>query len=163
MFFEVRHFIPLDPQACWELLFNPDYESAVDDWTGLEKELLEDTNDNGERLRRMLVVPNRTVPKPIAKVLGADKLCYESVERYRIGSQFMLWRVIPSAMGKKIKAEGSYELIEAQNGCERLVKGQINVAIPFIGGTIEQAIAKDLRDSYDRSANFALNWLENPQ
>jgi hypothetical protein len=70
------------------------------------------------------------------------------------------WTVEPRGVGRKVQANGTYEIRPADGGCERLVKGEIRVAIPLVGGKIEKVVADELRSSYERGATFALHWMQ---
>ena len=161
MKFEVTHTFPLSPETCWKELFSPEYEAANDAEIGLVKEIQSDQMENGVRVRRLVVQSGKELPRAVAAVLGSAHLVYESVETYTPDDLSLHWTVEPRGVGRKVQANGTYEIRATEAGCERLVKGEIRVAIPIVGGKIEKAVAEELRSSYGCGATFAMRWLEN--
>ncbi|NOY25074.1 MAG: DUF2505 family protein [Oligoflexia bacterium] len=54
---------------------------------------------------------------------------------------------------------GSWQLTAVPEGCERVVKINITVRVPVVGGRIERQIGAELRSNYETAAQFAQHWL----
>ena len=159
MEFEVRHPFPVPAARAWQVFFSVEYEAALAGHTGMPRELLDETEQDGVRVRRQRVTAEKELPAIMATALGLRRLSYEVFERYLSDRMVMEWRVVPARLAEKIKAGGTYEVFDTPGGCERLVKGIIDVAIPLVGGKIEKAVADELKSSYERNYEFALQWL----
>lgn len=160
MKFEVRHAFQVTPEVLWRTLFSPDYEVANAERSGLPRETLSDETVGGKRVRRHRVAGRGELPPVVARALGNPRLTYELVEEFEDKALQMTWEVIPSMIPEKVKAVGSYEVTATPDGCERLVKGEISVAIPLLGGKIERAIGEELQSSYEKNIDFVRSWLE---
>lgn len=160
MQFELRHHFPVSPARAFEELFSERYEEASARQSRLERKVLEDRTEGGQRLRRVHVVPEQTFPAPVAKVIGQDRFSYVLEERHDVARQRMYWKVVPDAMADKVKVQGSWQLDPAPGGCQRIVKFEIVVQIPLVGGKIEKQIGADLQAGYESAAQFAIRWLQ---
>jgi hypothetical protein len=163
MNFELRHAFEHSPERVWETLFSPDYEQAAASLSDITKEVVEEREEGVRSFRRTLCTSPRELPAMMRRAIGSDRLTYTLEEIRHNDTMTLQWRVIPTALGKKVRAEGSYRVIPALNGCERLVKGEVTVAIPLVGGKIERAIGGELKAGYETAWVFARKWLqENP-
>ncbi len=159
MRFEVRHPMPRSADIAWRAFFSPDYEAALRARDDSEVELLEEGDRGGIHYRRTKVTSGKTLPGFMQRALQSDRLSYV-LEQWRDDRRMELrWKVTPPAMPDKIRAAGNYSCIATPSGCERIVNGEISVAIPLVGGKIETAIGDELRASYERTAVFARQWL----
>jgi hypothetical protein len=48
---------------------------------------------------------------------------------------------------------GTSKVLPTDTGCERIIEGEIKVAIPLVGGTIEKVVFEQIEKSYDRAAD----------
>jgi len=157
---ELRHSFPVSPKRAFEELFGEDYEEAVSKVSRLQRQVLEDRSEPGHRPRRIQVVPDRTRPAAVARVIGQDRFSYEIEEHHDLEALRMDFEVTPDRHADKVLIGGSWALSEAPGGCERLVRIEITVRVPLVGGKIEQQIGADLAASYEDAALFAQRWLQ---
>lgn len=157
---ELRHTFPVSPSRAFEVLFGEEYEVASASQSRLERKVLEDRTEGGQRFRRVHVVPEQAFPAPVARVIGQDRFSYVLEERHDLARHRMDWKVVPDAMADKVKVQGSWQLDPAPGGCQRIVKIEINVQVPLVGGKIERQIGADLQASYEAAAQFAIRWLQ---
>lgn len=159
MYFEVRHHFPVPAERAWNVFFSAVYEAALAAHTGMPRKLLDEYDQDGLCVRHQRVTADKELPTLMAGALGQRHLTYEVIERYHSDRLLMDWEVIPSRLPDKIKARGIYEAFDSPGGCERWVKGDIDVAIPLVGGKIEKAVSDELKASYERNYQFAVRWL----
>ena len=157
----VRHDLPASVDVAWREIFSAAYAKAVQEETGTTTtRLSEESRGPGERLVRSQVTLARELPPAAAKVLGTTRLQYTLEERIDDGSYTVQWRVIVEKVSDTVKASGTFTLKPTgPDTCERVIDGQVSVAVPFIGGRIEQGILDELSKSYEATAVFARAWL----
>jgi hypothetical protein len=154
-----RHRLPALPAAAWAELQSEAYSEAVAKEGGADVEVLEQTERNGARVRRIRVTGRRPLPGFAQAALGTERLSYVQEETSIPGAHKLRWKVVPEALPDRVVAEGTYELLPDGNGSIRAIDGTIDVRIPLVGGRIEKALAEELQKSYDRTALFAQRWL----
>jgi Protein of unknown function (DUF2505) len=154
-----RHPLPADPQTAWAALQSAAYGEAVAKEGGADMELLEDSEKDGARVRRLKVTGKKPLPGFAQAALGVERLSYEQIETTVPGMTKLRWKVIPQKMADRVRAEGTYELVADALGSARVIEGVIEVRIPLVGGRIEKALAEELQRSYDKTALFAQRWL----
>lgn len=159
MKFENRQAFPFPRQAVWDELFSAAYDQALSSGSEMDKTVVEEGTKDGRRFRRTRYVSRKPVPAAMAAFTGPT-LSYDLIEVYAANDTRLDWKVIPSTAAEKVKAEGTYALIDAAGGCERVVKGEITVSVPLIGGKIEKGIGEQLEASYQRSSAFAAQWMK---
>lgn len=160
MKFEVRHSYPAPAKIVWEQLFSEAYEQAVKSVSKIEREVLEDSVKGGVRVRRMRIHSGRELPALAQKIVGGSRLSYEMEERYDPIRPYIGWTTFAPSLGEKARCTGSYEFIDRPNGCERLVKGEVIVSIPLVGGKIEAVIVDELKSAYEGAYAFGLKWIQ---
>ena len=163
MRFELVHELPRDPDTTWKVLWSDEYETAAGANTKIDKELLEHTDEGGKKFYRHRITSDRKLPGPIAKVMGGDALSYELVETFDDANRSSTWKIIPSKMADRILAEGTYKVEPGPtpDTCVRRITGEVKVSIAIVGKKIESLIESEVRASYERSTEFAREYLRN--
>ena len=160
MKFELRHHFDHPVERVWATLLDPDYILAASRLSDIEKVVERDEEKGGKQFVRTRCTSPRELPAMMRKAIGTDKLVYHLEEIRDHSTHTLQWRVIPGVMAHKVKAEGSYTLRPTKGGCERLVKGEVKVAIPLVGGKIEGGIGTELKAGYEKAADLTRRWLE---
>lgn len=155
----IRHTFPCTPDEFWAAFWDPAYDEALSKGTAVRRELLEDRTDGNLRVQRFRFVPERTLPGPIAKLAGTDKLTYEQENRYDLAGRSCTWKVVPAVLTEKVTAEGVMAVRAAPEGCERVVEGAIDVRVPFVGSTIEKTIVESIESGYEQAAQVTREFL----
>ena len=164
MRFELRHAFEYPVADVWSVLSDPGYIAAAAGISDVERVVERDERRGDQQFIRTRCTSPRELPAPMRRAIRADRLVYHLEEIRNHATHSLQWRVVPAAMSDKVRAEGSYRLIATPSGCERLVKGEVRVAIPLIGGKIESGIGKELESGYDKAAELTRRWLqENPR
>ncbi len=166
MKFEVRQHLPRPAATAWRELFSQPYENALaEHHPDSSRGEVEEQVDGTRRSRRTPMESSKALPGAVARALGVDRLRFLLQEDMDDEACMMTWSVAPTGLSDKLSSKidirGTYALQDTPDGsgCERIVKGEIRVAIPLLGGKIEQAITDELRAGYDRGIEFARTWL----
>jgi hypothetical protein len=148
----VRHTFPVAPEVFWELFWDPGYDERMQRGSTVTRTLIADKTEGRIRTQRYRMVPQKTLPAPVAKVAGTDRFTYEQENRCDLDAGTIRWKVFPAVMGDKVTAEGTFTVRACAGGCERVVDGVIEVRVMFVGGTVEQQIVKDVQAGYELAA-----------
>ena len=160
----VRHEYPCSPERFWEMYWHDSFDAVLDANSDAKRELIEMKDEGGVLYRRLRFTPNRTLPKPVAKILGSDKLVYEQENFWHKADSIMKWKVLPTVLPGKIRAEGTFEVTPQGSGCVQEVRGDIEVNIRFIGGQVEKAVVEQVEKAYVKIAEAGRQWLkDHPQ
>lgn len=155
----VRHHLPAPPEVAWREIFSEAYSAAIAAHAGTSSVILSEEVRDGKRLVRSQVTLAKELSGAAAKVMGSKHLIYILEERIDDASHTVQWRVLVDKVSDKVKAQGVFKIEPADNGCERIIQGEVKVAVPFIGRKIEAGIAAELEKSYEATAVFAAQWL----
>ncbi|HQY62939.1 MAG: DUF2505 domain-containing protein [Myxococcales bacterium] len=109
--------------------------------------------------RVVRVAPNREIPAPAAKILGAAKIEYTETIEYVFGSGKADWSTVSSVMTDKVDSRGTVRFAERDGAVVRSVDGDVTVKITLLGGTVEKFIVSDVERSYEKAAEFTRDWL----
>lgn len=160
MEFELRHRFPISAKRAYDELFSEAFEVESARRSRIGRQVLEDRTEGGRRFRRVRVQPEQTFPAPVAKVIGQDRFNYVMEERHDPANTRMDWVVVPDAMADKVSVKGTWALQPGGETCERIVRIEVRVHVPLIGGKIEQQIGAELKAGYEQAAAFAQQWLK---
>ena len=111
-------------------------------------------------MRKVNGTPKMDVPGPVAKVLGSN-FGYKEEGKYTKSTKLWQWKMIPSTMADKLRNEGTMR-VEAvgETKVRRIAELVIEAKVFGIGGLIESSAEKQLRDGWNKSAQFMNKWLE---
>jgi len=157
---ELRHHIPCTVATFWEMFWDDRYDELVRGASAFTRTVLSDHTEGSVRRWRVRIEPDRVLPAPVRKVLGTDKLIYEQDNELDTDRGVLHWEVIPQVLSSKISARGTLQVVEEAGGVQRLVRGEIAVKVPVVGGRIEKAIVADVERSYDNAAEACRRWLD---
>lgn len=157
--FELSHRFDHPADDVWRLLMSDDYAQALDDRSEVKKVREREEQRGDVHFVRSLCTSPRELPAAMRRATGMERLSYHLEEQRDASKRTVHWRVVSPAMPDRVQIHGTYTIRPGQGGCERLVNGQIKVAIPLVGGKIEKAISKELVQGYEAAAAFARDWL----
>lgn len=160
MQFDVSHTIEgIDCAAYERLYFEEAFNEAMCAAVGLGRRLIGRSDVSGTVHREVEISPDRQLPAPVAKALGAQKFTYVESLTYAWGSGTGTWSTRSSVMADRISSDGSLTLSPAGAGVVRRVQGHVTVKIFGLGGVIERAIVADVERSYAQAAAFTQTYL----
>jgi len=161
MRFRVEHVFKNITLAQYEkLYFDEDFNNALCKEVKLARTLVERNADDKHIHRVVTVGPDREIPAPAAKILGASKIEYTEHIDYDFGAYRGNWKTISSLMTDKVDTKGTFQFSDAGGGVRRVVDGDIKVKIFGVGGVVERFIVADIEKSYDRAADFTQKWID---
>lgn len=143
-----------------KLYFDEDFQVALCQAVKLARKL-DKREDDGKTLQRVVTVgPDREIPAPVAKVLGASRIEYAEHVDYTWGSFKGTWKTISSIMTDKVDARGTFSFRETPQGVVRTMEGEVKVKIFGLGGVVEKFIGADIEKSYQQAAEFTQKWID---
>ncbi|MCK5688224.1 DUF2505 family protein [Myxococcota bacterium] len=161
MKFKVEHvFEGISLKDYEDLYFEEDFNMKLSSALKMERELLARDVDNGKIHRESKVAPERSVPAPVAKIIGGDKIEYVEHVDYKFGSNRGIWKTISSVITEKIKSDGNFGFEETPKGIKRWIDGEVKVKIFGVGGMVEKLIVSDIEKSYNDAAKFTQKWID---
>lgn len=156
---DIRDVFLCTREQYWTSMDDPALDAALTASSNTTYTVLEEREEDGVVFRRQRVASGTTLPRAVAKALGARTLTYEQETWTDRSKDQIRWKVIPPVFPDKVTAEGTYELKEHRDGVIRVVSGEISVRVPFLGGTIEKAIAEQLKSSYATGVELRNDWI----
>lgn len=162
MRFTAEHtFAGVTLDALVALYFDEAFNEALCRNGRLGRELV-DARRDGEVLHRAVrIVPERTLPAPAVKLLGAEHFGYVEHMVYDYAARRGTWRIEPMVLANKVRSVGSLTFVATPNGVQRTVSGEVTVKVFGLGGTIERFVVADVERSYAEAAAFTERWLSN--
>lgn len=146
----------------WEAFFDDAYGAAL--WPALDircEKLKFERVGEGDALeihREQRLTPNREIPALLQKFIKGG---FSYVERndYKAREGQMRTVTTPSFMADKITTHGVYRVeVLGPSRCKRVWDGEINCAIPLLGGKIEKILVDEVRESYRKATDFTRRW-----
>lgn len=157
----LRHELVCSADRHWELFFDPDWtRTLILEGLGFNKCEVGDLVEDGEHTtRRMRVEPKIDVPAAVAKLLG-PRLGYTEEGRFHRPTRVWTYQLRLSVLSEKIQMGGEV-VIEPGDAarCTRVSKLWMRAKIPLIGGLVEKAAEKNMRDGWNKSAVWINGWL----
>jgi Protein of unknown function (DUF2505) len=160
----IRHELPCTEDTYWNhVTFDPEFNRRlyVDILKFPGYEVLSETTDGARRSRRIRFEPPLgQLPTPIKKVLG-DSLAYTEEGTFDPALKRYAFKIIPSALAEKTRAEGELRCEPLGPTSITLVaKMTIQVKVFVVGSMIEDKIANDMRGAYEAAARFTQQFLK---
>lgn len=162
--FTMTHDIDCDVDRFWELSFDRDFNAKM--YADLEFpkwEIVEQKETDDAIVRTVKATPKLDLPGPVAKVLGPG-FGYTEEGRFDKATKTFRFSIKPSTLEGKLKNEGTVRA-EPQDGgkCRRIVDVVVEAKVFGIGGMLESATEKSLREGWGKGAQFFNAWLaKNP-
>ncbi len=150
-----------DPEPFWRLFFHEPYNVALYERIGvIERKLLYKNEDDTTIKFSVHIIPKKQLPSVLQKVIGGQ-VGYTEISVYHKGKHTIDVRTEPTLMKDKWKMMAKYTLTPTAPGkVRRVFEGDINVAVPLVGGRIEKAVIDDMTRSYDVAAQVTREWLK---
>ena len=160
MLFKLEHSLPADVNYAWSVIMSEEFFSKSYARSGIERTLLSSEERDGKLYTVIRVKVLEPMPKMAAKVLGTAQLQWTQQQVIDHATHTMHWKInIPNA--KQVSAQGTFRLMSNGSLCTRIVDGDVQVKIPIVGRKAEEHVCAKLRKSYEESARFTQEWLQN--
>lgn len=163
--FTLRHPLDCTPERHWALFWDPEWtRTLIVDGLGFFSCDVRPVRQEGTvRHRDMMVTPKLDIPAPVAKILG-PKLGYTERGKYDEPKEQWSYQMVLNVLADKILIGGDVTIEPlGTDRCTRVSKMWVEVKIFGVGGMIEKAAEKNMRDGWERSAQWINGWLaKNP-
>ena len=163
MKFTLRHPYSIEPEAFWrDVFFDPAYNEALYR-KALQFEafkVIEETQGpDGRRARKMSVTPKIDAPGPIKSLLG-DSVSYVEDGHLDLAKPSWVVKVLPSKLADKSSIRSEMWLERTGPGqSDRVANFEIEVKIFGIGGLVEKAAEKNMREGWETAAGWMRKWF----
>ena len=155
----MTHRFPCTPEELWAVFDHPTFNPRMSEITGVQRELLAETNDERGYYGKWRVIANTEIPAVMQKVIGADRVSYEQESRRAKGSNTLAWSIVPMVLAKQFTGNGTTTVRAAEGGSERLIEGELVVRVPVLGKQMETKLVESVEKSYAQAAELALTML----
>ena len=159
MKFEIITPFDLTPQDFWAKSESKELSLLLDKAAEVTRVVEEEHQTGTGKFRRYRVTQTKDLPRAAQKMLKAERVSYTQIQSYHDNELRIDWEVVPDTFVGKVSITGFVQVRECGSGCERVVNGEINVAVPLIGRKIEKHVVDKLQRSYVRAAEVTEKWL----
>ncbi|MEZ4320146.1 MAG: DUF2505 domain-containing protein [Myxococcota bacterium] len=148
---EVVHEFPCPPERFFDILEGDALEAAIAQHSTSRRELLEQKREGAVLVRSWRITPSRELPTVIQKLIGAKSLAYVQTSRVDRSRNRVDWRIDVEQARGRADILGVLEVVPTPTGCRRTMTGTVEIRVPLVGRKVEEAIAKDVTRTYERS------------
>jgi hypothetical protein len=162
MRFRHAHRIATDVEKFWDVFFDPEFNRALY-LRGLEfasyRIVVDKTDRDGTRLRRVECVPNVELPAVAHKYFG-ETVRFTEVGQFDPHSNHYYTQVVLGFGGDKLTLTGDV-CVQPDGPCQlkRVVTGNLTVKVGRIAKLVERVAKQQMQDSCERSAEFTSRWI----
>ena len=154
--FRMTQDLELSCEEHWRHFFDPEFERGLylDHMRFPKYELVEQREDDASIHRRERVTPRLDVPAAVAKILGPS---FGYVEDGTFDKRTRTWRcrILPNVLADRLSCEMTVTCADLSSGrCRRTIESAIDARIFAIGGLVESAFEKSVRDGWESSAPY---------
>ncbi|GDX82176.1 hypothetical protein LBMAG42_39870 [Deltaproteobacteria bacterium] len=160
MEFSVVQRFACSPETYWNRSRGPEFEAAVAKEAEALVEALPPRQEGARLIERSRVTLLQPLTAVAQKAMGVERFTYiQEVET--IDANFTTrWSIVPDVMKDRITIKGDTHVRGAQGGCERVIRGSIEVRIALVGSTIERGIAERVQRGYTRAEPVIRRFVE---
>jgi Protein of unknown function (DUF2505) len=157
--FEITHRFDEPPGKVAEAMLDEDFQRSLTSLGRLQRELLEQSTQNGRVVRRTRCVLDVEISGMAKSFIGDQDPAW--VERATWHQDDRRWdfTIDPEIAKELLEAEGSIQIADDEEGTLRTVAGRVKVKVPLYGGRVEGWIVKGLTDAYDEEAERLRDWM----
>jgi hypothetical protein len=149
-----------DPDAVFEVYFDPAHQAEQDRRVEARRETLEDVDEGDVRRRTARVYPRRQLPVVIRPLIKGDLSYDESIVWHKRDHRIE-FDIRPRLLDGKAQIKATYRLSQTEPGqVHRVYDGQVTVQVRLIGGRVEKAIIDDLERSLTVTAGCTQEYLD---
>jgi hypothetical protein len=156
MEFSVVQRFRCSPAEYWSRSTGPEFEKALAAASEVELQALEPRGS----VQRARVTQIGELPAVAQKALGARRFCYVQEVEANDAAFSTRWSIVPEVMADRVTCDGTTEIRATAGGCERVVRGNISVRIPLVGGSIERFIGETVERGYQQAEPVIRQFVE---
>jgi hypothetical protein len=153
----LTHVIDCDADTFWKLFLDPEYNKKLYlEGLGFKAfDILEMTPEK----RHLKAVPKMNVPAAVAKLLG-DSFGYEDQGSLDKASGVFRWKMTPNTLQGKLSTSGTVKIESASDKkIRRLSEATVEASVFGLGGVLESAAEKEVREGLEKEIEFMRRWL----
>ena len=118
------------------------------------------TDDDGKEHRRVRMVVDVDLPRPVRLLIGDADISYDEVSTYDPKSRTVDY-VIESAAQDRVHVGGRIFFEEAgADRVRRRIEGEVRVRVPGLSGVIERIVRREVKKSYQKLAVYMQRFLD---
>jgi len=156
----IQHIFDIPPADYATLYFEEPFAIALSQSAGIGRTLLRLDREPGRVVRHILCEAGRDVPAAIARLIEGGGFNYVEVIDFDLRALRGRWRVIPSIFAERVRASGTLDFEDADGKVSRVVRGEVSVSIPAIGGLVERFVVAEVEKAYAAASAFTRSYLE---
>lgn len=159
--FTLNHGFECSTERFWALFFDPEWtRSLILEGLGFATCDIEPVVEaGGKKSRTMRVTPKLDIPAAVAKILG-PKLGYTENGRLDVATGEWSYEIVLSVMSDRIRMGGKLRVDPDGPGrCKRRSSLWCEVKVFGVGGLIEKAAEKNMRDGWEKASVWTQRWL----
>ena len=119
-----------------------------------KREILEKKDGSAELYRKIKNTPSMELPGIVSKVIGSDASYFEE-SWFNKTTKAYRYQVTSAAAGKRLDFQGTIAIVPlGDKKCRREMRANIKVDVMFVGGAIEDHLAKQITDGYRATTKF---------
>ncbi|HEX4341038.1 MAG TPA: DUF2505 domain-containing protein [Polyangiaceae bacterium] len=159
----IVHDINASEDTFWKVFFDKEYNEelflkalAFDSWK------LVSLDETADRIERVVdAIPKvGDLPGPLKKLVE-NGVGYRERATFTRADKRMKMVVEPTVMADKLSVSGVVHTERTgDNSCRRIYDAVVNAKVFGIGGMIENRILADIKQSYDKAAEFTNRWIK---
>ncbi|MBM4367693.1 MAG: DUF2505 family protein [Deltaproteobacteria bacterium] len=160
MDFTVTQRFACSPAHYWSKTRGAEFDAAVAQEAEVTAQNVEARRD-GDRLFERVAIKHITPMTPVAqKAFGKTHLEYTQEIETDDASFSTRWKIVPAFFSDRVVCKGDSVVRGTPQGCERVIRGSIEVRIPLVGGVIERQIGDQIQRSYSRAEPVIRRFVE---
>ena len=150
--FKLEHEFPDIPMSLFEEHLNhPELNEMMSNMPAFRSRELVETQkmNSGEIIWRFKVVAGGEIPPAVQKVLSADMFSWWENSRFVPSEHCIHFNIEPVVAKGKFEGGGRWQLYEHGKGTRRVIEGEMNVKIPFVGKLVEGFLVNELKRNFE--------------
>jgi hypothetical protein len=159
--FTLTHRFACSVDRFWQLFWDADWtKTLIIEGLGFATCDIEPTVEaGGKKKRSMRVTPKLDIPAAVAKILG-PKLGYTENGQYDLATGLWSYDLVLSVLSERIRMGGQLTVeADGPDRCVRHSKLRCEVSMFGVGGLIEKAAEKNMRDGWEKASAWTVKWL----
>jgi hypothetical protein len=160
MEFTVTQRFACTPAHYWDNTRGAEFDAAVAREAEVTAAPLESRRE-GDQLFERIAIKHVTPMTPVAqKAFGKTHLEYTQEIDTDDAKYTTRWRIVPAFFSDRVVCKGDSLVRATAQGCERVIRGSIEVRLPLVGGVIERQVGEQIQRSYSRAEPVIRRFVE---